>query len=113
MNGQKSPKELQTAFIALAAVGTLNDELLLLKRKKELVEAYLALEEEKLRNEALRISVKDSFFKLIYQRFATEELVSKEIKKYETPKAENKANVALFKEKQNTLTSLITIQKKH
>ena len=84
----------------------------LVKRKKEFLEAQLALEEEKLRDESLRISVKDSFFKMVDSRFNTEDELVREIKKYETPKAENKANYALYKERQNTVASLITAQKK-
>lgn len=108
----KEPRRTVAAYIALANVGMLNDSVLVLKRKKELLEAQLALEEEKLRNETLRINVKDSFFKMISSRFATEDAVAQEIKKYETPKVENKANLALYKERQNNLTSLVTTQKK-
>lgn len=108
----KDPKRSAASYLALAQVGTLNDELLLIKRKKELLEAQLALEEEKLRDETLRINVKDSFFKMVSSRFNTEDDVTREIKKYEVPKAENKANVALYKERQNNVATLITAQKK-
>ncbi len=93
-------------------MGTLNDELLLIKRKKELFEAQLAFEEERFRDEALRIGVKESFYKMVSSRFATEEEVNREIRRYETPRAENKANFALYKERQNTVSILITAQKK-
>src|ERR1700733_1733920 len=108
----KEPRRSPIAYIALATVGELDDQLLLTRRKKELLEAHLALEEEKLRNEQLRINVKDSFFKIINNRLGTEDAVGKEIKKYEMPKVENRANLALFKERQNTLTALITSAKK-
>ncbi len=107
-----TPRRSAAAYLALAQVGTLNDGLLLNKRKKELLEAQLALEEEKLRDETLRINVKDSFFKRVNSRFHTEDEVSREIKKYEAPKAENKANFALYKERQNNITAQITAQKK-
>ena len=108
----KEPKRSANGYVALAQVGTLNDELLLVKRKKELLESALALEEERLRDEALRIGVKDSFYKMVNSRFNTEDEVNKEIKKYETPKAENKANFALYKERQTNVSALIAAQKK-
>lgn len=108
----KDPKKTPNGYVALAQVGTLNDEVLLIKRKRELLEAQLALEEERLRDEALRIGVKESFYKMVNSHFTTEDEVVREIKKYETPKAENKANFALYKERQNTVTALITAQKK-
>jgi small-conductance mechanosensitive channel len=108
----KDAKRSAPSYLALAQVGTLNDEMLLNKRKKELLEAQLALEEEKLRDETLRNAVKDSFFKMVNSRFTTEDEVNREIKKYETPKAEQKANFALYKERQNTISSLIAGQKK-
>jgi small-conductance mechanosensitive channel len=108
----KDPKRSAAAYVALAQVGTLNDELLLIKKKKELLEAQLALEEEKLRDETLRNNVKDSFSKMVGSRFNTEDDVSREMKKYDTAKAENKANFALYKERQNTIESVIASQKK-
>ncbi|GMU19062.1 MAG: hypothetical protein AMXMBFR12_02540 [Candidatus Babeliales bacterium] len=108
----KEPRKTPSGYVALAQVGTLNDEVLLIKRKKELLEAQLALEEERLRDEALRIGVKESFYKVAGSGFSTEEELTREIKKYESPKAENKANYTLYKEKQNNISALITTQKK-
>ena len=108
----KDPKRSAAAFVAMVQVGTLNDELLLIKKKKELLEAQLALEEEKLRDETIRNNVKDSFSKMVGSRFNTEDDVSREMKKYDTAKAENKANYALYRERQNTVTSAIASQKK-
>lgn len=108
----KDPRRTVNAYIGFAHEATLNDEVLLLKRRKELLEAHVAFEEEKLRNESLRINVKDSFFKMINARFATEEQVTKEIKKYDIPRTEIKANLALYKERQNTLAIILNAQKK-
>lgn len=109
---EKLPKRSAAAYLALAQVGTLNDELLLNKRRKELLEAQLALEDETLRDETLRNNVKESFSKMVGSRFNTEDDVNRELKKYDTSKAENKANYALYKERQNNITALITAQKK-
>lgn len=90
----KEPKRTSAGNLALAQVGVLNDEVLVTKRKKDLLEAQLALEDEKLRDEALRIDVKNSFFKTANSLFTTEDTVGSEIKKYQVQKDENKTNFA-------------------
>ncbi len=108
----KEPKHTMNGFLALARVGTLHDEVLVTRLKKELLEAQLALEEEKLRNEMLRINIKDSFFKTANSLFTTEEHVTSELKKYQIQKDEIKANMALYKERQNNIALLIAREKK-
>jgi len=108
----KEPKRTLNSYLALAKVGTLNDEVLGIKRKKELLEAYNSLEDERLHDEALRIGVKDSFFKISNSLFNTEETLSAEIKKYQIQKDENKTNLALYKERLNNVSSMIASQKK-
>lgn len=108
----KEPKKTPQGYVALSQVGMLNDEVLVIKRKKELLEAQLALEEEKLRDEELRISVKDSFYKTSTSVFTTEEMLSSELKKYQIQKDENRTNIALYKERLNNTSALIATQKK-
>ncbi len=108
----REPRQTITGYGALAQVGILNDEVLVMKRKKEFLEAQLALEDEKLRDEALLINVKDAFFKTTNSLFTVEEHVNSELKKYQLQKDENKTNYALYKEKLNALASMITSQKK-
>ena len=56
--------------------------------------------------------LRNHFLKWLDSRFNTEDDVNRELKKYDTSKAENKANYALYKERQNNITALITAQKK-
>ena len=108
----KEPRQTAIGYLALAQVGILYDEVLVIKRKREFLEAQLALEDEKLREESLKIDVKESFYKIRDSLFTTDEKVSNEIKKYHIQKDENKTNLALFKERQNTLNAFISSQKK-
>lgn len=108
----KDPKKTPQGYVALAQVGVLNDEVLVIKRKKELLEAQLALEEAKLSDEELRLSVKDSFFKSSTSVFTTEEKLSTEIQKYRVQKDEMRTSIALYKERLNNTSALITTQKK-
>jgi len=108
----KVPRTRASAYIALAEVGALYHEVLALKRKKELLEAQSSLEEERLRSEGVRITVKQSFYGMAGRNFAAEEEVAKEIKKYDTPRAEAGANLARDKERQNTVVAQLSTQKK-
>ena len=108
----KAPRARAASYTALAQVSELNEDVQLLKRKKELLEAQAALEEERLRFENLRLSVKESFYRMSGRKFATEEEVTREIKKYDTPRAEAKANIALYKERINTISGFLATKKK-
>ena len=108
----KEPKQTLNGCTTLAQVGTVYEEVQTIKRKKEFLEAQLAFEEEKLRFEFLRIDVKESFFKTTNALYTSEEKVNEQIKKYQIQKDENKANFALFKDRQNNVTALIATKKK-
>lgn len=106
------PRRTIAGYNALMQIGMLNDSLLLLKRKKDVLEAQIALEEAKLHYDTLTVSVKQSFFKVINRKFTNQTEVNNEIKKYDAFKADNQANLAFIKEKLNTFTSLSSIQKR-
>ena len=108
----KEPKKTPQGYVALSQVGMLNDEVLVIKRKKEFLESQLVLEEEKLRDEELRLSVKDSFYKTSTAVFTTEEKLHAEINKYRIQKDEIKTAIAQYKERLNNTSALIAIQKK-
>ena len=101
-----------TSYLALAQVGVLNDQVLLLKRKKDFLEAQTVLEDERLSSAVLRHAVKDSFYKMRERLFVDEEHLAQELKTYEVRRAENKANLALYKERLTALESLSSLQKK-
>ena len=108
----RDPKLTAGGYITYIQVATLNEQLLLLKRKKELIEAQNSLEDEKIRYEEVRIAAEETFYKVATGKFISEEDVTKERKRYTTFNAETKANQALFKERQNTLVLLLNLQKK-
>lgn len=98
------------AYIGLFELGNLNDQILLLKRKRDLLEAYKALEAEKLHYEAVKIEIMDSFRKMATRKFASEEDITQAIKKYDALKAETNANLSLFTNKENIVRELLEIQ---
>lgn len=76
----KEPKETVAAYLGLYIVGNLNDQVLLIKRKKDLLNAQLALEEEKMRYQGIIIEAKDSFRKIVSGVSFSEEQVTQEKK---------------------------------
>lgn len=106
------PRRTIAGYNALLQIATLNDSVLLLKRKKDLLEAQLVLEEAKLRYDTINAGVKQSFFKVINKKFTNQDEVSNEIKKYDAFKADDQANLALIKDRLNTLNALNATQKK-
>ena len=100
------------AALAFLQVGALNDYALLLKRSKESIEAQSALEDERLRTATITIAVKEAFYKILSHKLITQENINHEIKRYETTRAENKANAALYKERLNGVAAQQAIQKR-
>ena len=108
----RSAKANPQSHLVNAQIGVLNDEVLAIKRRKDFLEAQIALEDEKLNDEYLRLEVKNSFFKTAHALFTTEDNLNNELKKYQILKEENKTKLGLYKERQNNVLLLITVQKK-
>ncbi len=104
----KEGLQTPTAYIAFCEVATLQLQLNTLQRRRELLEAYIELEDEKLREENLKLQGKESFHK----KYTTEEEITLELKKYEAPKAESQTSLARFKERINIVADAMNAQKK-
>ncbi len=105
-----SKEGLQTAaaYTAFCEVATLQLQLNTLQRRQELLEAHIDLEDEKLREENLKLHGKESFHK----KYTTEEEIALELKKYEAPKAESQTSLARFKERITVVADTMNSQKK-
>lgn len=108
----KQGKEDVESYLAFFEMGSLNDSLLLLHRKKDFIEAEIALEDETIRQEASQIDIKSSFHKVTARKFTSEDETNQERKKYDTPRADIKATLALFKERKTTDQERLNRQKK-
>lgn len=84
----KQPKQAVSSYLDMYTVGNINEQVLVLKRKKDWLNAQLALEEEKLRYESIVIEAKDVFRKIVAPTPLSEEQVTQERKKFEVTKAE-------------------------
>jgi len=106
----RTPKRSVNSYIALCEVGVANDQLMLIKRRKDLQEAQLALETEKLRYESTVIDIKQTYYKITARKFVTEDELGQEIKRYDSVKAESQANLSKFKERKNAETDLLVME---
>ena len=95
-------------YVAYSELGTLQTRLITYQKKQELLDTQIDLEDEKLKETALILHVKESYNK----KFNTEEEILHELKRYEVPKAESEAGIARFKEKISTVADQINNQKK-
>jgi small-conductance mechanosensitive channel len=109
---ERQPAETVNGYRNFLEVANANDAVLLLQRKKELIDAQIALEDEQVRYEVVHIDVKNSFHKITEHAFVSEDEARQELKKYDAPRAETKANLALFKERRNNDQDRLARQKK-
>lgn len=96
------------AYLAYCEVATLQAQLSLLQKKQEFLEAQIALEDEKIKDETLSLQVKTTYHK----KFTTEEEIALELKKYEGPLAESQGTLSRSKERLSLVADQINNQKK-
>jgi len=108
----KAPSATAESWLGYAEVGKLNDEILALQNKKDLLDAEVIKEEEKLRKDAVLIDIQDSFLKKDAGLLSSEEKISQEIHTYDMHKAKIKANEATIISKKNSTQTDLDVQKK-
>ncbi|MFI5333356.1 MAG: mechanosensitive ion channel domain-containing protein, partial [Candidatus Babeliales bacterium] len=108
----REPIKTISGHVSFFEVADLNDHILLIQRKKDLFEAQMSLEDEKIRQETIHIGVKHSFYKIVARKFSVDDEIKQEVKSYDAPKAETKANLSLFKERKNGAQHHLNQQKK-
>ncbi len=104
----REPQQTPDAYLAYCEVGVLNEQKITLARKQELLDAQIELEDEKLRDQAIRVHVKETYHK----KFNTEEEITAELKKYEAPRSESQAGLSRYKEKINYVADALNREKK-
>ncbi len=108
----KEPKSTMPSYLSLAQVGVLNSYLLALNKEIELLDAQIALEDEKLNYQSLRTKSKETYYKIAGRKFVSEEDITQERKKYETQKEKAKALRLVYREKINAIANLLNLLKK-
>ena len=108
---KKEVKQTVNSYIGLCEVGAENDLVLLLARNKD----YLKSQEEHLleknKYEEILIKIKESFHKIRYAKFGSQEL-NAELKTYDMMRAGIKANLSQYIERRNAANEMLETQKK-
>ncbi|HEV2916499.1 MAG TPA: mechanosensitive ion channel domain-containing protein [Candidatus Babeliales bacterium] len=108
----REPNQTVESYVGLCKAGLVNSSMLLLKKNKILLDANIALEDEQFSYHMLQAKAKETYFKIIARRFATEEQINQEIKYYETIKATIQASLATYKEKNTQVAEQLNMQKR-
>jgi len=108
----KMPSSTAESWLGYTDIGKINDQMLFLERKRDLLNAEIAKEEDKLQFDEIRTDMQDSFLKKDAGRFSAEEKITQEIRSYETRKTKTKAKLASVTGKKSTAQSHLDTQKK-
>lgn len=106
------PRQSAEAYVSFLETAYANSQYLLLKRKIHLQDTLLLLEDEKDRNEEIKVEVKESFYILSVGRYRSEDDVKQELKSYDSPRAEIQANASLLTEKRTSTEAQLEMQKR-
>ncbi len=105
------PQDTVSSYVGVCQVSSFNAYLLLLDTKRALIDVQGMLDDIKLHNERLHIQVKESFYKIGAHKFTNEEAITQEMQHYESPKADARANLSLYKAKMNEIDELLKTQR--
>ncbi len=108
----KKPKQTSDSYVAVAHIGALNTEMLLYNKEKDLLDAHIALEQEKFNYKKMRTEAKKTYHKVSTRGFLTEEEISKERAEYELKKKDAEENSKLYQTKINAVANLLNHIKK-
>jgi small-conductance mechanosensitive channel len=108
----KEPAQTVDSHLIYCDLGALNSELLLERKRVELIDAQIAIEDETYNYEKLKQQVKESYHKIGARKLTSDEQVTKEVKLYEIPLAESKAQEARYRDKINVVADQLSAQKK-
>lgn len=108
----KEPKQTIKSYLEQYQLATFNTHRSLLDKKRELIDAQIAFEDEKFFYEETQYKVKESYNKKSLKKFLTEDDITKEVKRYDAPKAELQANLSRYKEKTAIVTEQLSKLKK-
>jgi small-conductance mechanosensitive channel len=106
------PQPTVTSYLGICQVGALNSYILLLETKRRLLDLQSTIETVISNNEAIQVQVKESFHKLSSGAFTSEDAIAQEIKKYDAPKSEAKANITLYRTEIQNIDEQLEGQKK-
>jgi small-conductance mechanosensitive channel len=86
------------AYLNFCRVAAANSVFVALDYRRELLQAQEALLDEKFELQDKKLQVKESYYKAVIHSGVPEEVVTRELKRYDAPRAKAKANVSRYEE---------------
>jgi len=108
----KKPKQTSDSYLGLVHIGALNTEYLLYGKEKDLLDAHIALEEEKFNHKKIKTEAKKTYHKISTRGFLTEDDIAKEHTEYQTKKKDAEENIKLYQTKINAVANALNKIKK-
>lgn len=108
----KKPKQTSDSYVGLVHMGALNREVILYSKEKDLLDAYIALEEEKFNYKKIKTEAKKTYHKISTRGFLTEEEIARERNEYEIKKKDAEENIKLYQTKINGIATSLNHAKK-
>ena len=108
----KRPKQTSDSYVGLVHIGALNREVILYSKEKDLLDAYIALEEEKFNYKKIKTEAKKTYHKISTRGFLTEEEIARERSEYEIKKKDAEENIKLYQTKINGIATTLNHAKK-
>ncbi len=109
------PVKSADGYLGLCKIGNLHDQILLLKRNQDNLQAKLELEEKEFGTNGLKevfLDVKETFFKIITRKFANEQEINQEKRKYEVYRSRIDADISDITNRNNKAQDYLAAQKK-
>lgn len=106
------PQQTVASYLGVCQVGAMNAYILLLETKRRLLDLQSTIETVISNNEAIQLQVKESFHKLNSGAFSSEDAIAQELKKYDAPRSEAKANITLYRTEIQNIDEQLEGQKK-
>jgi hypothetical protein len=103
---------VKLSYIGICEVTSLNEQILLLDHRRELLEVQVVLEDERMDGEEVATEVKEAYYKITSRQYINEEEIRKEIKKFGTLQVRIRAVSSRTQEKINTLINLLNLKKR-
>lgn len=106
------PGKSVESYIGLFEVGLVNDQSLLARREKDLLETRKILEQEQYSQEALQVDIQESYYRTTSRKFKSEHEIVAEIKKYTGMRDETVAKSSESEGKRKSFVSMADAQRK-
>lgn len=108
----KKPKQTSDSYVGLVHIGALNREMIVYNKEKDLLDAHIALEEEKFNYKKIKTEAKKTYHKISTRGFLTEEEITRERSEYEIKKKDAEENIKLYQTKINGIATTLNHVKK-